>query len=212
VTPLTPPKKSLKLLHKKRQQYMVTSGGETLGPYDSSQIKAYVDQGHLSLDDRAAALGRSEWRSLKEVLSNSEVPESLMPAYSPRTFTPKRRYPGMARLPYFLSSFGLAVIFEIISAIFLQESSLGYVLVVGLMQSVIGFMIALQRLQNIGMSGWSLLMLLVPILNVVYYVRLAALPPGYEEHKELDAAAIVIMWIAYGFIGLALIFVIIAAL
>jgi uncharacterized membrane protein YhaH (DUF805 family) len=51
------------------------------------------------------------------------------------------------------------------------------------------FLLTVGRLQNLGMSGWWSLLLLVPIANVLLNLRCLAFPAGYADHRTMDVAS-----------------------
>lgn len=124
-------------------------------------------------------------------------------------------YPGYGRLRYFLSLTVAMVIFYVILfalifAVFGTNGSsggiaTGMILIFLLMFGAFVY-IALQRLKNLGMSGWAFLWTFVPIMNLWIGWRLIACPPGYEGHRTLDTAAKVItgLWIGMMVLSFAL--------
>ena len=71
--------------------------------------------------------------------------------------------------------------------------------------------IALQRLKNLGMSGWAMLWTLVPFMNLWIGWRMIACPAGYEDHRSLDTPAKVITGLWIGMVVLSFAMNIIAA-
>jgi uncharacterized membrane protein YhaH (DUF805 family) len=57
---------------------------------------------------------------------------------------------------------------------------------------LVGLVISILRLVNVGMSGWWLLGNLVPVLNLWVGYRCFACPSGYAIHKKMDAAGIIL--------------------
>ena len=83
------------------------------------------------------------------------------------------------------------------------------VLVVSLVGMGFGLWIAVQRLINVGLSGWWVLGLIVPILNIWVGFQCLAAPEGYAQHKTLDTAGKVIIGV---FLGAIVLFIAIAVL
>jgi uncharacterized membrane protein YhaH (DUF805 family) len=57
---------------------------------------------------------------------------------------------------------------------------------------------SIQRLRNVGMSGWWFLGYLVPFLNLWIAYRSYVCPPGYAFHRKLDAIGIlfaILFWL-----------------
>ena len=50
-----------------------------------------------------------------------------------------------------------------------------------------------KRLQNQGHSGWWVLGLIVPILNIAVSVKCIAAPEGYADHKTLDTSGKIVV-------------------
>jgi len=109
-------------------------------------------------------------------------------------------YTGIGRLAYFFMPmiilaawFGIFYLFEEkindlveTKSIFAGFAILG-ILVLSLTLPIFS------RLKNLGMSGWNILWLLVPIMSWWIGYRLSACPPGYHHHKRLDLAAKIIL-------------------
>lgn len=127
-------------------------------------------------------------------------------------------YPGIGRLQYFLYPIGLgfaaAILFGILGVVgsAMGGSGEGATIVVGILGILIyvaalvcGLMISVKRLQNLGMSGWMLLLYMVPILNIWISWRMTACPAGYDHHRQLDTAGKVITWLMVGLVVLYLV-------
>jgi uncharacterized membrane protein YhaH (DUF805 family) len=128
-------------------------------------------------------------------------------------------YTGYGRLRYFLTimlmtivsyAVAFAVLFVILSNT--KSSGSGSMLVSGLvmviLMCVFGFAslyIGVQRVRNLGMSGWAILWTFVPIMNLWIGWRMMACPEGYEDHRTLDTAAKVITGVWIGFLVLAVV-------
>jgi len=59
-------------------------------------------------------------------------------------------------------------------------------LVVMILPVLVAILVTVKRFQNLAMSGWWLLGLMVPFLNYWLQYRLFACPPGYAFTKKLD--------------------------
>jgi len=127
-------------------------------------------------------------------------------------------YPGLGRLAYFLSVFGIsivfyAILFVVVFASFRASSASGAsnggagmgvgLLLVGLLFFAVSLFLAVRRVTNLGMSRWAVLWSLVPVMNVWIYWRMMACPAGYEDHRTLDTAGKVITGVWIGFMALA---------
>lgn len=52
----------------------------------------------------------------------------------------------------------------------------------------LSFAITAMRLNNIGESPWLAVVLLVPFLSFILMLYCLTVPPGYRQHKQMDAA------------------------
>ena len=113
----------------------------------------------------------------------------------------QKEYPGLRRLPYFLYSVGLNIAFSAIIATvaFVAESAVGMtnLVLIGPLIAVSVYLIV-QRLRNLGASGWWAIGMFVPLLNIWVGIKTTAFPEGYDDHKTLDTAAKVIIGLLVG--------------
>ena len=98
-------------------------------------------------------------------------------------------YPGIGRLGYF----GAQVIFligGIALAIAMPKAYLTDPVSASLFffAGVIGFALHIMRLHNAGASGWIALGLLIPFGGLLVMLFCLIAPPGYCEHRQMDAA------------------------
>lgn len=215
-------------------QWYLAKNGQQEGPLTAQQITALAKAG--SLDPTSTLVwheGLPDWKTLAESgllsLPGAVAPVSRNPvSENPYLVTERTRatleeprrdmpveYPGYGRLRYFLSLTVAMVIFYVILfalifAVFGTNGSsggiaTGMILIFLLMFGAFVY-IALQRLKNLGMSGWAFLWTFVPIMNLWIGWRLIACPPGYEGHRTLDTAAKVItgLWIGMMVLSFAL--------
>ncbi len=124
---------------------------------------------------------------------------------------PQREYGGIGRAAYFGISFLVGIVNNILQYAAMQAQAAGIVLVLGLVGLVISIVLMVQRLKNMGYSGWWAAGIIVPFLNILVALRCLAGPEGYADHKTLDTAGKVIIGLFLGLIGLLLVFVVIAA-
>lgn len=112
-------------------------------------------------------------------------------------------YGGIRRSPYFaylffgyilvlLVSFGLGAAMVAGGAAPAGAISLG-ALVPAILYQVLSIWVTAKRLQNLGYSGWWVLGMIVPILNIAVGVKCMAAPEGYADHKTLDTAGKIII-------------------
>lgn len=206
-------------------QWYIAKDGQQEGPVTPQQIGALVKAG--AIDPATALVwreGLTDWKTLAEsgllAETGAIAPVAASPAFNnPYLVTERTRnalaetrynatleYPGYGRLRYFLSIFVTMIVFyaillALVFAMFGSKGSgggiaAGTVLIVLLMIGGSVY-IALQRLKNLGMSGWAILWTLVPFMNLWIGWRMIACPAGYEDHRTLDTPAKVItgLWI-----------------
>ncbi|MFM7058499.1 MAG: DUF805 domain-containing protein [Planctomycetota bacterium] len=122
---------------------------------------------------------------------------------------------GIGRLAYFgysfLNSF-LSQVLTVAVVAALPTDAAPVAFIIPLLSIAAGIAIVLLRLKNLGYSGWWLLGLIVPILNLVVGIRLIAAPEGYAVHKTLDGPGKVIVGLVIGAFLLLVAVVVLAAM
>jgi uncharacterized membrane protein YhaH (DUF805 family) len=103
-------------------------------------------------------------------------------------------HPGIGRAAYF----GLSLLAGLVIGFFMGLLGLQDPTVGGLVIAVAYIALAANRFQNMGMSGWWSLMILVPLVNVVVQVMLLVCQPGYTQTNRLDANGKLVLWILVG--------------
>lgn len=139
---------------------------------------------------------------------------AVNPYSAPLTRTPVENveyntdYPGLGRLAYFLWNMGIAVVsYAVIFVIAFTMASASGDASAGMIGVLIGLLlfgipsviIAVKRLNNLGMSGWAIFYGLIPIVSIWLSWRMTACPAGYADHKQLDKAGKVITGLMIGF-------------
>lgn len=109
-------------------------------------------------------------------------------------------YEGIQRLPYFGYSIGVQVLFYL--GVFLVGES-GFLFLMAV-SSVAAIWLAVMRLKNTGWSGWWVLGMFVPLLNIYVGIRALAFPEGYSEHKTLDTPAKILIGLFVGILVLGI--------
>ena len=116
-----------------------------------------------------------------------------------------RVYGGVRRLPYFGYLFGGYVITALLAFCLFAALTGGmapgavptgptWVLILpGTVYQILAIWVTAKRLQNQGYSGWWVLGLIVPILNIAVSVKCIAAPEGYADHKTLDTSGKVVV-------------------
>jgi uncharacterized membrane protein YhaH (DUF805 family) len=215
-------------------QWYIARNGQQEGPVTSQQIQALAKAGSLDpATGMVWREGLPDWITLGDSGLLAETGSVPPVAVSPNITNPYHvsertrnsvaekgsdssvDYPGYGRLRYFLSLLVTtivfyAILFAVVFAILSGKNGSGGApaLVMGLLFLLVvvsNLYFGVQRLKNLGMSGWAMLWSLVPIMNVWIYWRMAACPAGYEHHRVLDTPAKVITGLAIGMMGLSVI-------
>ncbi len=218
--------------------WFYAKGAEKFGPFPRAHLVALAKEG--GLDPRLDLIwrpGMGDWLPAGEVegLFEKREPELVaepaaaaaptgggvwadMPDYGDAP-VPRAKYPGTGRFGYF---FGTMIGLPLLAVGFgfalptlnglVGQSYAGWLPVVfaGLM-CLLALGIVLGRLGNLGMSGWWLLGLLAPILNLWLGYRLTACPPGYAAAKKMDGIGIVLAILYWLFLAASAALVIFAA-
>lgn len=121
-----------------------------------------------------------------------------------------RTYGGIGRLAYFGYSLLINIVSTALQFALAAGNMAGLILVVSVVGMIFGIWIAVQRLINVGLSGWWVLGLIVPILNIWVAVQCIAAPEGYAQHKTLDTAGKVIIGVFLGGVVLVIALVVLA--
>ena len=118
------------------------------------------------------------------------------------TSFPKGEYGGLGRLNYFLISFGFGIVNNLIQYFGAENGMPELVIATGVIGLIVGIPLMVLRLKNLGYSGWWVLAMIVPFLNILVAVRIMACPEGYADHQKLDQAAKIIIGLFLGLIVL----------
>lgn len=153
-------------------------------------------------------------------------PFSAPPAFDdPATEVAAQRvYGGIGRLAYFglsilvgiVGVMGNVLISLVVSQAAVSQTtsipviSMAIVGGLGLLNLIGWVTIGVLRLKNLGMNGFWVLGLFVPILNLAIAILLIAAPEGYADHKTLDTPGKLIVGIHLGLFVLVLILVAVA--
>lgn len=182
----------------------------------------------ISLQEGSGLLSRrlSAHAQICSLLSRPEIAMSeYNPFLAPPTFeetpaadfVPNKEYPGIGRLAYFGWSVLFGIAFQLLLFIVDQaglinspESAIAIGGGLLLLNFICSVTIIVLRLQNMGMNGFWVLGLIVPILNLVIAVRLIAAPAGYADHKQLDTPGKILVGLMIGLMvaGLMLVFLV----
>jgi len=108
----------------------------------------------------------------------------------------KKNYGGLHRTGYFFGMLGIAtlqVIFNVVAPGNQEIVILGIIITL-----VPAFILVVNRLHNIGMSGWWSLLILLPIINLYIAFTCFMCQEGYKDTKKLDTAGKIIGGIIAG--------------
>jgi uncharacterized membrane protein YhaH (DUF805 family) len=118
---------------------------------------------------------------------------------------PLREYGGIGRLAYvgysFLAGIVVNVLGMVAGAIGAGNELLGpAVFAIGLIAAVgLTIFITVQRLKNMGYSGWWSVLIFVPLANLLVGLRCLICPAGYADTGRLDRAGKILTWIVVAF-------------
>jgi|GEM_PF-476958 len=183
------------------------AGTHTLGPLLESRLTALVNAGNIDPKTWVWSEGMTNWESasdyfrfLPQKVSASTATSSPRPSRQTTTrsvitpttgHTVARTYGGLNRKTYILGSLGAGIGISLASG----GSENGLVLI-----GVISFILAIYRIKNIGASGWWVLLLLAPLVNVLAWIPLVVCQEGYYDAKKLDSRGLRGIGIAAGFL------------
>ncbi len=110
--------------------------------------------------------------------------------------TATKVYGGLSRLPYVLAIFGVRLVLLVIELTFLneelpRESQVRFILVSNLIQVVLLVGASMLRAKNMGFSAAWGLTVLVPLYNLLAFLRLLTCPEGYADSRKYDRAGTV---------------------
>jgi uncharacterized membrane protein YhaH (DUF805 family) len=135
-------------------------------------------------------------------------------AYHPGPATDEPGYPGFGRLEYFLWHIGLGAVSYVLlvlvgtnmggSAHFDEAVWGPMILTIVLGTGVGSLYLGVQRVRNLGMSGWAILWHFVPFVILWISWRMFACPPGYDDHRQLDFAGKILTGLVAGTFVLAI--------
>lgn len=120
-------------------------------------------------------------------------------------------YGGIGRAAYFGISFLIGVVNNVLQAVAISAGVPEVVFVLAILGLIISVVLVVQRLKNMGYSGWWVLGFIVPILNIVVALRCLAAPEGYADHKTLDSAGKIILGIFGVMFVLVIVMIIVAS-
>lgn len=164
-----------------------------------------------------------ESQAIEAIQSNaeSEIPivEILPQAVDTKhdaTVTPipqygqEKSYGGIRRAGYFFGMLGVSVLSVIISAAAQGEPGIEFF---GLIIAyVLTFVLVVNRLHNIGKSGWLSLLIFIPIANLFVGIPCLMFQEGYQDTKKLDTTGKIIAGLFIGLVVLMILVIFIAVI
>jgi len=191
-----------------QQQWFFSTGGERFGPVGFDYLLDLAKSGKLDpRNDMVWTTTLSDWEPAGQVeglferrpVKNTEVALDAGSDFaSTGSFEskpiPKAHFPGTGRLGYLMGTLVVPVIlvvgwFYVLPFIlpYVPENLRDYLPpVVFPLAGLLVLATTVKRFWNVGMSGWWLFGLMVPLLNVWLGYRLLACPAGYAVGLKLD--------------------------
>ena len=108
-----------------------------------------------------------------------EIQKEQAPADLMQQNKQAKNYGGIQRLGYFFGMIGVAVINGVFTGAAQGEHGIAFFGTI--VTLVLSFVLIVNRLHNIGMSGWWSLLILVPIANLFVGIRCLMCPEGYQD-------------------------------
>jgi hypothetical protein len=176
--------------------YFVNRSGEELGPYSLSELQHHVEERRLAGTDLAWSEGMPQWVFICDILGGQAI-QARDPLDGRMCFGRGRLFLGLISL--FLIGSGFLG--------FKDTEALGIFIFVA------GFIvIAILRVRDVGMSGWTVLLAAVPIGNLFLCYRLLCAPRDYEITRRADTAMEVICWSLGGLVVLGIVIAILSSI
>jgi uncharacterized membrane protein YhaH (DUF805 family) len=188
------------------RNYFVSRNGEQSGPYTLEALREETYRGTIGRHELVWTAGFTNWVPLPLVLGTTQ-PAARAPAPSIPPLRPIAvrvdPCPGRWRFGrglYLLSVLAAMILYGALATSPGTEG-LAWLLLLG-----IGLTAAVLRARDVGMSGWSALLLFVPIANLIMHFRLMVAPRGYALTNLTDRTARILTWVYCG--ALALMFIV----
>lgn len=203
-----------------QQQWFFSTGGERFGPVGFDYLLDLAKSGKLDpRNDMVWTTTLSDWEPAGEVeglferrsVKKDEASLDGTSAFAATgTFDgspiPKAHFPGTGRIGCLMGTLVVPVVLMVgwqFAVPFLQPhvpANLGGYLpmVIFPVVGLLWLATVVKRFRNVGMSGWWLFGLLVPILNLWLGYRLLACPAGYSGRRKLDAPGMLVAFLYWG--------------
>ena len=119
---------------------------------------------------------------------------------------PLREYGGIGRLAYVGYSFLAGIVMNVLAAAAAATEAapalFGVVVVAAFAATIF---ITVQRLKNLGYSGWWSILMFVPLANILVGLRCLICPMGYADTKKLDKAGKIVSGVVVALFILAVV-------
>lgn len=64
-------------------RYWLSTGGQTYGPYEMTELRAFAAEGRVTATSQLCAEGSTQWTAASSVLQHSSAPPSNSPPHAP---------------------------------------------------------------------------------------------------------------------------------
>ncbi|HEY1120745.1 MAG TPA: DUF4339 domain-containing protein [Haloferula sp.] len=201
-----------------QQQWFFSTGGERYGPVGFDYLLELAKSGRLDpRNDMVWTTTLSDWepageveglferRSIKDSPSELSGDFASTGNYEAKPI-PKAHFPGTGRIGYVMGTLVVPVILMVA-----WQFALPFILphvpaeyqkylppVILPLVALLSLVTVIKRFWNVGMSGWWLLGLMFPVLNVWLGYRLLACPAGYSVGRKLDGPGKFVAFLYWG--------------
>lgn len=112
-------------------------------------------------------------------------------------------YGGIGRLSYFLRTIGYFFALVVVMLVSISFNSTAVLIVICIIFIVMFIRLHCLRLKNIGMSGWWVVAMIIPIVSHFLTTVMYACPTGYRDTRKMDTSGIIIAVICITFFVLS---------
>ena len=209
-------------MNENQQWYYTDSNGQQAGPVSLNELKTLIAQSAVSTSSMVWTEGMENWKTVGEIDALTPAPSPVVPQptavnpsppaapttaavenlYAPPTAQPsfedvmnpyaQVEYGGIRRLNFFLKNILCFLILFVLAMIGVSIEYWVFIVLAVIAFIVFYVRICVQRLNNMGASGWWVLLILVPIANSILQIVLLSCPEGYKDHKKMDTGGIIV--------------------
>jgi hypothetical protein len=177
-----------------------------MGPYTLDALREETYRNGISPTDLGWTAGMPEWVPLAQVLPARTGPPPLPPSatvpYAVRSVSPQVERDPCAGRPrfgrglFFLSLVGVCFMLAALSSV-KETKDLGLLFFWCALIPVCVF-----RIRDVGMSGWAVLLMIVPLGNLYLWFHLLLAPRGYSITKQADGFLRAMIWVVGAIVAL----------